>query len=87
MSIGSSVVAGLTYTGLVPRRDADVVGMGLANAELFQGGANEETAIEVFYKAQLSDRVSVQPDLQYIATPSGIHRDSLVAGARFEAAW
>ena len=43
-----------------------------------------ETVTEVFYKAQLTPRVSLQPDLQYISSPSGIYRDSLVVGIRFE---
>jgi porin len=83
-SIGDNFVAGLVYTGLIPKRDWDVVGAGVARAELFQGGTNEETVVELFYKAQLTPRVSLQPDLQYIATPSGIHRDALVAGVRFQ---
>jgi porin len=83
-SIGDNFVAGLVYTGLIPNRDWDVVGVGVAWAELFQGGTNEETVVELFYKAQLTPRTSVQPDLQYIFTPSGIHRDALAAGVRFQ---
>jgi porin len=83
-SIGDNFVAGLVYTGLIPKRDWDVVGAGVARAELFQGGTNEETVVELFYKAQLTPRVSLQPDLQYIATPSGIHRDALAVGVRFQ---
>ena len=83
-SIGDSFVAGATYTGLIPSRDRDVLGTGLAWTELFQGGTNEETVVEVFYKAQLTPCVRVQPDLQYVGTPSGIYRDALVAGFRFQ---
>jgi porin len=83
-SIGDNFVAGLVYTGLIPNRDWDVVGAGVARAELFQGGTNEETVVELFYKAQLTPRLSLQPDLQYIATPSGIHRDALAVGVRFQ---
>jgi porin len=61
-----------------------VLGSGVAWAELFQGGTNEETVVELFYKVQLTPCTSVQPDLQYIATPSGIHRDALAAGLRFQ---
>ena len=63
----------------------DVFGAGVAWAELYQGGTNQETVVEVFYKAQITPLLSVQPDLQYIVSPSGIHRDALVAGVRFEA--
>jgi porin len=83
-SIGDNFVAGLVYTGLIPNRDQDVLGSGVAWAELFQGGTNEETVVELFYKAQLTPRTSVQPDLQYIFTPSGIHRDALAVGVRFQ---
>lgn len=81
-AIGTSVAAGVVYTGLLTRREQDVLGVGLSSAELFQGGTNRETVVELFYKAQLTPRFSIQPDLQYISTPSGIYRDSLVVGVR-----
>jgi len=40
--------------------------------------------VEVFYKAHLTPWATVQPDLQYVASPSGLYRDSLVVGLRFE---
>lgn len=82
--IGDSFAAGLVYTGLLSRRDRDVLGAGVVWAELFQGGTNREAAIETFYKAAITDRVSLEPDLQYIVTPSGLRRDAIVAGARFQ---
>lgn len=85
-SIGSSFVAGLVYTGLFPRRDGDVLGAGYAWTELFRGGTNQETVFELFYKAEITPRISIQPDLQYIATPSGVHRDALAVGVRFQVA-
>jgi hypothetical protein len=39
------------------------------------------------YRVQLSPRMSLQPDIQYIATPSGIYRDALVVGTRMQIAW
>ena len=83
-AIGDSFVAGLVYTGLVPGREEDVIGTGVAWAELFQGGTNEETVVELFYKAQITARMSWQPDLQYVATPSGIYSDALAVGFRFQ---
>lgn len=83
-SVGDSYVAGLTYRGLFPLRDHDELGVGIAWTELFQGGTNQETAVELYYEVQLTPRLSLQPDLQYIATPSGIERDALVFGVRFE---
>jgi porin len=85
--IKNSVVGGMVYTGLIPGRDDDVVGAGFAWARLDQGGTNQETAVELFYKANITPLMSVQPDIQYIATPSGIHPDALVVGMRFERAF
>jgi len=83
-TIGDSFAGGLTYTGLLPQRDADVLGAGVVWAKLYQGGTNLETVFEIFYKAELTPRVSIQPDLQYIVTPSGIHPDALAVGMRFQ---
>ena len=85
-SIGDSFVGGLTYTGLLPCRDEDVFGTGVAWTELFRGGTNEETVFEIFYKARITSHLAIQPDLQYIVTPSGIYRDALAVGLRFEVA-
>jgi len=79
-AIGDDFLAGIVYRGLVPGRDEDVVGAGVAWAELFQGGTDQETVVEIFYKARITPWLSLQPDLQYIASPSGIHRDVLTAG-------
>ena len=83
-AIGDSLVAGLIYTGLFPCRDGDVLGAGYAWTELYQGGTNQETVFEVFYKAEMTPRICIQPDLQYIVTPSGIDRDALAVGVRFQ---
>ena len=74
----------MIYTGLIPSRDRDVLGIGVAWTELFAGGTGEECVWELFYKAQVTPRVSLQPDLQYLASPSGIERDALAVGVRFE---
>ena len=83
-SVGDSFVAGLVYEGLIPGRDQDAVGAGVAWAELFQGGTHQESVFEFFYKVQIAPRVSIQPDLQYIASPSRIFRDALAVGMRFQ---
>ena len=87
--------AGLVYTGLIAGRDHDLLGIGIANG-LFSPGViaqashngvsmtSSETATEVFYKYLHSRFFSFQPDLQYIANPSGTYKDALVAGLRFE---
>ena len=40
----------------------------------------------MFYKAQITPLMSVQPDIQYVISPSGIYRDALVVGVRFQVA-
>jgi porin len=85
-SIGDSATAGLVYKGPISGRDHDVAGVGVSWAELFQGGSNQETACELFYRAELAPHVFLQPDFQYIVTPSGIHPDAFVLGLRFQLA-
>lgn len=86
-AISENAVAGLMYHGFVAARDDDVLGIGASWARLNQGGSREETAFEVFYKAQLTPTFSVQPDIQYVISPSGIYPDALVAGVRFQLAF
>ena len=86
---------GLVYKGLVPGRDADLLGIGFASA-MFGSGireqnldqgifmASSETAVESFYKFHYSQFISFQTDLQYIANPGGLYRDALLPGLRFE---
>ena len=83
-SIGDSFVAGLTYTGLLPGRNEDSLGIGVAWSELFQGGTNHETITEAYYRIEFEHDVSLQPDIQYIASPSGVFSDALAIGLRFQ---
>lgn len=83
-SLGDNFVGGLAYRGLIPGRDRDAIGAGIAWSELFQGGTNQETATELFYRAYFGERAFLQPDLQYISSPSGIYRDALAVGLRFQ---
>lgn len=78
---------GLTYRGPISNRDADVVGVGIAAAEFHDASLDWERAIELFYKAQVNDWAILQPDMQYIANPSGSGRDALVVGIRTELAF
>ena len=84
--MGSSLVAGLVYKGLLAGRDEDVMGAGVVRTELYRGGTNRVTVIELFYKSQLTPRLTIQPDVQFLASPSGIYRDACVVGLRFELA-
>lgn len=80
---------GFQYYGPLPTRDEDVFGLGLQHITV----SNElqsledrfsETAVELFYRVQMTDWLSIKPDLQYIAKPGGDGRDAWVAGVRVE---
>ncbi|MHB8957589.1 MAG: carbohydrate porin [Pirellulaceae bacterium] len=78
--------AGLVYKGLLPNRDDDITGLGMARA-IFSPDLEDrtpETAIELFHKIQWSDFIVVQPDLQFIASPGGTERDAFVFSLRYE---
>jgi porin len=80
------------YVGLLPGRDDDVTGLGFYHVS-FSGTVqslqdlHSETAIELFHKFQLTEFVSIKPDVQYIVNPGGNGRDALVVGARVEIAF
>jgi len=77
------------YVGLVPTRDADITGLGVFHVSL-SGRVQEledrhsETAIEFFHKLQLTEFISIKPDMQYIINPGGDGHDAIAAGLRFE---
>ncbi len=67
---------GLNYYGLIPGRDEDVLGLAVAHAtisnaykDLMPGTLDHETVIELTYKYNLSDILTIQPDFQYIINP------------------
>ena len=89
--VGQSYGTGFVYRGLLDNRDEDVVGIGwtqvrFGNPTRLVNGVTSEDTWELFYKYQARSWFSLQPDMQYIANPSGNGRDSLVAGLRFEVA-
>ncbi|MBW2230693.1 MAG: carbohydrate porin [Deltaproteobacteria bacterium] len=79
---------GLLYSGALPCRDADSLGVGVAHARFSDrverlDGRDHETVVELFYKAQITPWLSLQPDLQFVANPGGQGRDALAVGLRF----
>jgi porin len=79
--------AGLSYTGLIPHRNDDVSGIGVAIADISNklsnfSGTSVETALELFYRFQITPFLAIQPDLQYIFNPNGIEKDALAIGVR-----
>ncbi len=84
--------AGFQYYGPFPSRDEDVLGFGVHHVNL-SGEIQalearfSETAIELFYKVQLTEGLSIKPDIQYVVNPGGDGRDALLAGVRVELAF
>ena len=91
--------AGAVYTGLLPGRDEDRIGLALAvarNGEPFKdalraAGArvfDQEIIIELTYRAEVTPWLTLQPDIQYVMDPgagaNGDLDDALVVGLRFE---
>lgn len=77
---------GLVWTGIVPGRPDDVIGLGASWARLSEQAGfvrGSETAIELFYQARLTPWLVVQPDLQFIRHPGGERGHALVGTLRF----
>ena len=94
------IESGFNFTGFMPGRANDVGGLAMArshvsndysDSQVAQGNrpSTAETVIEATYKVQLAPWWNVQPDLQYIVTPSGVigSHDALVLGVRTSVAF
>jgi len=84
--------AGAQYQGLLPRRDKDVLGFGVAQGRLSRDAGfttSHETAMEVYYNAQITPWLSAGPSVQYIFHPGGDSTvdDAVVVGLRVRAAF
>jgi porin len=87
------VDAGLVYTGLLPGREEDVLGLAAVYAELSRDYADtqadpsawdHEIVIEATYKVVISRWWSLQPDFQYVIHPGGSDEtdDAFILGLR-----
>ncbi|MCB2107228.1 MAG: carbohydrate porin [Rhodobacteraceae bacterium] len=88
---------GLAYTGLFDARPDDVAGFAIAHAvngdtfRTLQTAAGTpvdkaETSFEFTYRAQLTDWLAIQPDVQWIVNPGTdpTLKDAVAIGLRFE---
>jgi porin len=86
--IQENLAAGICATGFIPARPDDAIGLFTSWSRLSPTSTptphHDETAIETFYKLQLTPYFSLKPDLQYITTPGGRFPDALVATLRAE---
>ena len=77
---------GAQYLGLIPTRDEDVLGFGVAQGilsedlRLTKADPHRETALELYYNIKLLPWLTLSPDFQWILRPGGEHgRDAFVA--------
>ena len=78
------------YEGVIPTRDSDVLGFGVAQGILadeyrrVHARADRETAYELYYAIRLAPWLIISPDLQYITNAGGDKNDrhAMVAGLR-----
>lgn len=95
--IESYLGGGLVYTGLFAGRPSDQVGLAVATA--YAGSATKAVArqadesvsdseinVELSYRAQITDWLALQPDIQYVINPGIVDdsEDAFVVGLRFE---
>lgn len=94
------VGAGAVYTGLLPSRPADQLGLAIAHiatgaplrrSAALAGGRLDsgEFNVELAYRVELADGFFLQPDVQYVRTPGADPSvdDAWVVGLRFKASW
>jgi len=93
-AIGTTVNGGLVYTAPFGRM-ADQAGLSFTHAR-FGDAARQagllgqaETTIEATYSFNINEHLNVQPDIQYVMSPSGDASipNALVLGSRFVATW
>ncbi len=88
---------GLVYTGLIPGRDEDKLGLAFATShssfpfreqKILDGVHNEpfETDIELTYRLQITPAIALQPDVQFFFSPAYLDKSERViaAGTRLE---
>ncbi|HBT75605.1 MAG TPA: hypothetical protein DEB39_01475 [Planctomycetaceae bacterium] len=86
--IGTYWNAGLSWTGFWNARPDDDTGIGITVAEISRHLGRphaREATVELFHIFALGDNFSIQPDLQYVAKPSGEYDDAFVFGLIFYA--
>ncbi len=91
--------SGVTFSGIIPGRQDDSFGL-MGSWTLFTNSAGitplgteyglpaspggSEKNVEFYYIFQITPSFSIQPDLQWIGTPSGALDDALVGSLRFQ---
>ena len=87
--------AGFVYTGLLPSRPEDKLGLAFCYGEVSQSykslglqqdipGPSFESVVELTYSCRLAPNIALQPDIQYVLHPGGSQQygNALVVGFR-----
>jgi porin len=77
---------GVNYFGISKKQPEDAIGLAVACAGFNKSYKKNETTFEAYYKKQLGENFSIQPDLQYVIHPGGtdeILPNALVGILRF----
>ena len=77
---------GINYFGISKKQPEDALGIAVACAGFNKSYKKNETTIEAYYKKQIGENFSIQPDLQYVIHPAGtdeILPNALVCILRF----
>ena len=82
---------GFQYQGLLEDRDDDVLGVGFAHGTFSDSAVTTytndyESAIEIYYSAQITKWLVISPDFQYVTNPGGDKDvpNATVIGARIQ---
>lgn len=73
---------GLEWTGAIPGRDEDVIGLGVFHTYFAKAAGYEEdgeTIAELYYRAQLRPWLALKPTVQYVVHPGGSSVDNALA--------
>lgn len=63
--------AGCSYTGLLSKKGKDMLGLAVACGMLTKTKGQDETAVELTYRINVTDQIFLQPEMQYVVHPGG----------------
>lgn len=78
---------GLLYTGLIPGRDSDGLGLGVALTRLsprLEVSDRDQIEVELHYRMHLKQWLHLQPAVLFLDDPADDIHNAFVLGARFE---
>lgn len=66
---------GLAFTGLLPGRNDDVLGIAYNRTSIADPLLEDESIVEISYRAAVCNNLFIQPDFQYVMNPGGTDHD------------